>query len=509
MSQQQLYASFLLDKNEGLEIALRAEWVAEATPLIGPIQRLPSGLPFVEGLMHLRSEVIPLINLKKRLSLGDGGYGGDAKVAVVQHQHRRFGLLFDDIMDVFAAAPAEIVKIDGALISEDRVISSLINRDHGRRTVEVLDLGHLFPLKAGEAELAEHALAQAAKDHKPRRLSRYVVFTFAEQLYGVPVHYAQEITFFDAVEQMYRGGVEEKDPPFSNSLKDLFKHSNIDGALTLRGRRLPVLNARRLLAGPGVPGDEYLGENTRILVVSDGTYAVGVIVEEVKTIEAIPDDEIMAVGVGHPSVSGIYQRRDGANILLLDIDTLIEGYSKELKALARLTKDAEDGRSKGREVIGSSHHLITENCYLIFRAGKNLAVRLKDVQEIIDKAGVLGLPGESGYRNGVINLRGTIVPVVDLRAFYGFSEEGESRAGKKLILCRSDATVVALEVDAIVTIHKQEQYQTTTSVKKELAKRKDTLDRLIVYQDETGASEHVFVVNVHNLMRNHLAGENP
>ena len=165
------------------------------------------------------------------------------------------------------------------------------------------------------------------------------------------------------------------------------------------------------------------------------------------------------------------------------------------------------GRGRARETVTSTHHLITENCYLIFRAGKNLAVRLKDVQEIIDKSGVLGLPGESGFRNGVINLRGTIVPVVNLRAFYGFTEM-DSAGEKKLILCRGEATVVALEVDSIVTIHKQEQYQTTTSVKKELAKRKDTLDRMIVYQDETGASEHVLVVNVHNLIRNHLAGEN-
>ena len=506
MSQQQLFASFLLDKGEGLEIALRAETVAEATPLSGPIQRLPSGLPFIEGLMHLRREVIPLVNLKKRLGLPDGGYGQDAKVAVVQLQHRRFGLLFDDIKDVFAASPSEVVKLDPAMMSEDRIISSLINRDGGRRTVELLDLGNLFPSRAGEQEIVDQTLA--GKDQKPRRLSRHVVFAFAEQLYGVPVQYAQEITFFDAVEQMYRGGVEEKDPPFSNSLKDLFKHSNIDGALTLRGRRLPVLNARRLLSGPGVAGDEYLGENTRILVVSDGTYTVGLIVEEVKNIETIAEDEILPVGGGgHPSISGVYQRPDGGNVLLLDMDTLIEGYSKELKALARLTKDSEEGRGRGRETVTSTHHLITENCYLIFRAGKNLAVRLKDVQEIIDKSGVLGLPGESGFRNGVINLRGTIVPVVNLRAFYGFTEV-DSASEKKLILCRGEATVVALEVDCIVTIHKQEQYQATTSVKKELTKRKDTLDRMIVYQDETGASEHVLVVNVHNLIRNHLAGEN-
>jgi purine-binding chemotaxis protein CheW len=64
---------------------------------------------------------------------------------------------------------------------------------------------------------------------------------------------------------------------------------------------------------------------------------------------------------------------------------------------------------------------------------------------------------------------------------------------------------VALEVDRIVTIYKQEQFHATPSLNSQLAGRKDTLDRLIDFVGREGTNEHVLVVNSDNLVRNHLA----
>lgn len=506
MAHQQLFASFLLDRSEGLEIALRAENVTEATPVTGKVQRLPASPDFVEGLMHLRNEAIPLINLKKRLGLAAQEYHDDAKVAVVKLFHRRYGLLFDDIKEVFAASPADVIKMDGALQTEDRIISSLISLDQGSRTVELLDLVSLFP---GQAAMEMEKMSETLMDTaaRERRYCRHVVFAFGGQLYGVPVEYAQEITFFESIDQMYKGAVEEKDHPrpFTSSIEDLYKHSNIDGSLLLRGRRIPVLSARRLLNGAGSGKEEYFSEKTRVIVISTPHFAFGLIVEEVRAIEKIPEDDILPVGGwGSTSVSGIYQKGKGNDIMLLDMDQLIYDHADELKALTRLSSGVEIPKPKEKERSLGAHHLITENCYLIFSIGKTMAVQLKDVQEIIEWTGVLGLPGATGFHKGIINLRGLVVPVINLRAFYGYKVLETHPAEQKLIICRSETRTVALEVDQIVTIYKQEQYQSATSVKKDLAKRKDTLDRLIVFVQEDKDNEHVLVVNIHNLIRNHL-----
>lgn len=502
MAREELFASFILDTSLGLEIALRAEIVAEATAVSGVIQQLPASVDFVEGIMHLRSEVIPLINMKKRLGFANYSYNANAKVAVVKHSHRRYGLLFDDIKEVFSVGAEDIETVDRALQTEDRIISSLIKRDPGVRTVELLDLAYLFNGDAME-EVGE-VVEISEKNQGEKNYSCYVIFSFAEQLYGVPVENAQEITFFEAVNQMYRGGVEEKHPPYSSAIHDIFKHGDIDGILTLRGRIIPVLNSRRLLNGSCLVDDEYLGENTRILVLVHDGFAVGMIVEEIKAIESIADEDILSMGVNNQgAVAGIYSAPEKGNIMLLNLENLIHDRTAELKSLSRLSSEAVEEAEIAMQLI-SSHHLITENCYLIFKIGKHMAVQLKDVQEIIERDGIMGIPRETGYSSGVINLRGLVVPVVSLRRFYGYGDGCPVAAQQKLIICRTGDQTVALEVDNIVTIYKQEKYQNTGVLNPDLAEREDTLDRLIVFDNGEAKKEHVLVVNIHNLVRNHL-----
>ncbi|PHR28510.1 MAG: hypothetical protein COA36_06440 [Desulfotalea sp.] len=509
MSQQQLFASFLLDKKAGLEIALRAEVVAEATPVNGRIQYLPASLDFVEGIMHLRDEPIPIINLKKRLGLSDHQYGEDAKVAIVRLFDRRYGLLFDDIMEVFAAVASEVQVLDSALQTDDKIISALILREKGTRTIELMDLGFLFKDSSVELEKMGGAQLGGQEPLKEKTYSRFVVFGFAGRLYGVPTECVQEITFVDSLGEMFNKESDAKSRGFSGSIDDIFRHGDIDGTLQLRGRTIPVLYAWRLLTAEKGGGIEDFSDTTRVLILASEGSAVALIVEEIVAIEAIPDDEILSmegiVGAREIGVSGIFQQKDGHNITLLDMQNLVCDRLEELRAMSRLSDDFDEVEAVEESAKGGSvHHLITENCYLIFDIGKNMAIQLKDVQEIIEEDGVLSLPGETGFRAGVINLRGEVVAVVNLRNFFSYAKDRTIQAERKLVICTAGSRTVALEVDSIVTIYKQEQYLQTTSLNAELADKKDVLDRLIVFDNGSGASEHVLVVNVHNLIRNHI-----
>jgi purine-binding chemotaxis protein CheW len=505
MAQEQLFASFLLDRTQGLEIAIRAESVVEATPITGTIRQLPASIHFVEGIMHLREDTIPIINLKKRLGLVNHEYDDNAMVAVVKLFHRSYGLLFDDIQEVFAARVTDVHKVDGALQTDDRIISALVHMKKGKRTVELLDLNKLFLEHSFELEKVEETLHGEKNNKKETKYLPYVVFNFAKQSFGVPVECTQEITFFDAIKHTYQNKVEGVKQLFNGSLEDIFKHGDIDGTLSLRGRVIPVLDARRILGSDSMSGDEYQGEKTRILVLASDNCSIGIIVEEVTTIERIPEDAILPMGpCQNISVSGIYQKAEGHNIMLLDMKNLVCDRLDELKAMGRLSCEIETVDTMRDSSGTGAHHILTENCYLVFSVGQHMAVQLKDVQEIIEKDGVMGIPGGSGFNSGIINLRGVVVPVLNLREFYGYKEGKSNLVEKKLIICRTESRKVALEVDSIVTIYKQEQYQNTTSLKPNLAKKEDTLDRLIVFDGGTGKKEHVLVVNIHNLIRNHL-----
>lgn len=477
----QLFASFMLDEKKGLEIALKAENVAEATPFNPAIQILPASIDYLEGIMPLRGDVIPVINLKKRLGLDTQEYGENATVAIVTLYNQQFGLLFDDIREVFKTESKYIMPINSVLQSDDPIISAIIKRNQGERTAELLDLAHLF--KDQSLEVLDQATRNTAAPQPPRQTdySRWVVFTCFDQSYGVPVQYSREIAFFSEID-------------------DMFKSGQVEGAIQLRGITIPVMDGRYLLAEQ--KKDRSKDADNRVLILASEECSFGMMVDEIKTILTIADDDILTVpSGGSDNLLGIYHQQDGTNILLLDMPNLVCNQIEDIKSLSRI-KNGTNKENIEPQTISRSHHLITENCYLIFAIHKNFAIELKDVQEIIESENILKVPRAGGYSTSVINLRGTIVPVINMRSFYGYPA-GDSE-DSKLIICRGQSRTIALQIDQIVTIYKQEDYHSTPSLNPQLAPKKDTLDRLIEYEKEDGLKEHVLVINMHNLVRNHL-----
>ncbi len=471
-----------------MEIALKAEQVTEATPINGVIQKLPGGTDFLEGFMTLRENVIPVINLKRRFGLTEDGYGADARIAVVSIFNRSYGLLFDDIKEVFRAESSLLSPISKALQGDDPIISDLIKLESGKRVVELLDLNHLF---SNAQAVLDEKITEAqllSESAKPSASSCYVVFRCSGQEYGVPVQCAQEITFYSEIDEMFKTGI-------------------VAGALDIRGKTIPVVNSLALLSGEK-NSPCHRGEDTRVLVLASEKCAFGMIVEGVRDILTICDDDILRFPEGKDeNVLGMYQRPDDQNVILLNMYNLVCVHLDSLKSIARLSNEDSSGEQPDRAVQTGTQHLITENCYLIFSIGKKFAIELKDVQEIIENVGQMAIPATDGYCSGVINLRGLVVPVIKLKQFYNYQGSRED-GGHNLIICCSHGQTVALEVDHIVTIHKQEQYYETPSLAAQLSDKKDTADRLIDYLNPEGIREHVLVLNTHNLIRNHLQSSN-
>lgn len=480
--QERRFASFILGGDRPIEVALPAEDVLEAIPVSGAIQPLPDAVPYLEGFMNLRDDAIPVINMKKRLGLPATDYAADAKVAVVAVFQLRLGLLFDDIQDVQIVDRSAIAPIHPILQAGEGIISDLIKLDSGRRTMELLDLRRLLGSDNTIAQFARTETdAQRDKTSAHRTYSRFVVFSSSGQDYGISADQVQEINF-------------------PAQMDETFQNEVIEGALQLRGHMIPMLSANRLLQAE--PESQAVGEETRVLVLNADAFQYGLIVDRVREILSIPDDAIMPLPIdGQHTCSGIYAKPDGSNIMLVRVDTLIADQLEELRSVARLNSSGHQER--GRSDRLQTRHLITADCYLVFSIGRNFAIELNDVQEIIESRDLMALPEAGGFNCRVLNLRGTVVPVVDLRTFYGFEEDDTSRE-KKLIIARSRERIIALEVDRILTIYKQVQFNKTPSLTPQLNGRKDTLDRLIEFIGETGITEHVLVLNIEAMMDNHL-----
>ena len=86
------------------------------------ITDIPIAPPFVEGVLNLSGEVIPVINVRERFGLSKGGLTELAKknrVIVVRNEQRSYGLLVDGVREVIELNAAQ-VKSAEALETESK-----------------------------------------------------------------------------------------------------------------------------------------------------------------------------------------------------------------------------------------------------------------------------------------------------------------------------------------------------------------------------------------------------
>ncbi|HAA90701.1 MAG: Chemotaxis signal transduction protein [Thermoanaerobacterales bacterium 50_218] len=81
-------------------------------------------------------------------------------------------------------------------------------------------------------------------------------------------------------------------------------------------------------------------------------------------------------------------------------------------------------------------------------AGELYGLDIFDVREIIKDTPVTKIPRAPDFVEGVVNLRGKLIPVIDLRKRFGF-EEGEKTEETRIIIVDISGQEAGLVVDAV------------------------------------------------------------
>lgn len=87
--------------------------------------------------------------------------------------------------------------------------------------------------------------------------------------------------------------------------------------------------------------------------------------------------------------------------------------------------------------------------YLTFSLGtEEYGIDILRVQEIKSSAAITPIPNTPSHLQGVMNLRGTIIPVVDLRVKFGMAD-GEPSHVTAIVVVTVGAKIRGLTVDAV------------------------------------------------------------
>lgn len=94
------------------------------------------------------------------------------------------------------------------------------------------------------------------------------------------------------------------------------------------------------------------------------------------------------------------------------------------------------------------------NQYILFKAGQEeYAAHILNINEVIRMKGIniTGVPNTPSYVIGIINLRGEVVPIIDLRTRFNIKESATQEDNRILITNLNDR-IVGILVDCVTEV---------------------------------------------------------
>ncbi|PKM45537.1 MAG: chemotaxis protein CheW [Firmicutes bacterium HGW-Firmicutes-8] len=90
-----------------------------------------------------------------------------------------------------------------------------------------------------------------------------------------------------------------------------------------------------------------------------------------------------------------------------------------------------------------------ERQYVIFKLGAEVfGLDINKVKEIIVYQETTNIPGSGQLIEGIINLRGSVIPIFNLRRKFGFPEAEKTRSARIVVVEANDSTV-GIVVDGV------------------------------------------------------------
>lgn len=126
----------------GAEYGFPADAVREIVRLV-EITPVPESPPFLKGVIDYRGQIAVVIDLPKRLKLGDADYDNLAtQIIVVEHEGNLVGLVVDRVLNIITVDEAGVLTTRGDLpLPEDLLAGAY---EDGDRLLVLLDLAKIL-----------------------------------------------------------------------------------------------------------------------------------------------------------------------------------------------------------------------------------------------------------------------------------------------------------------------------------------------------------------------------
>jgi len=395
------------------------------------VVRVPMAPATLNGLANLRGKVLPIISLRRMFGFPEQA-SDDATRAVIIDVGQPLGFVVDRVASVVGVEPSQIEGV-GAIRSavDTDLLSGLIKGVGGHEMIMVLDFAKLIEREFAQmASLQKQvgissAVAVDSDSGEEDALSdelQLVSFNVAEQEYAIAIEDVQEIV-----------QVPETIIHVPHSA------SHVIGVMTLRNRLLPLVNLRRMFG----LAEHTLDEKSRIVVLSLGSASVGVAVDGVSEVlrvakscvDAMP--ALLAKEGDLTEIAEICRLDDGKRLVSIITVSNLFDHSAIKEALTTVN---ETKAATGQEAADPDDALDDDEQVVVFYLDKEeFGVPIHSVQEIVRvPEQLIHVPKAPAFVEGVINLRGSVLPVIDLRMRLGLPRVARSDRQRIMVFLIAD-----------------------------------------------------------------------
>jgi purine-binding chemotaxis protein CheW len=254
---------------------------------------------------------------------------------------------------------------------------------------------------------------------------RLVVFSLAGQTNAVDVDQVEEIILAPTVSPLLKA-------PFF-----------VEGVMKLRGRIVPVVNLKLAMRLPSVEGNH---ENGVVVMVKLRDRRIGFRVDSVSELISVPVDSIEAPrgivsGVDARFIKGLVYIGERF-MVVLDLEAMLSAdYDSILQDAGASDVPVPLGESRAHDDSFGARKIIS-----FVLDDELFGAEIDEVAEIMEMTTIMPIPNVADFVVGLINLRGTIVPVVDLRARFGLNRNAWT-VDSRIVIMKEKNLLVGVVVD--------------------------------------------------------------
>ena len=198
----------------------------------------------------------------------------------------------------------------------------------------------------------------------------------------------------------------------------------IAGLCSVRGEILAVIDSYKWL---GLQGGDYesalYDENSRIIVADIGGMKAGLLADKVSEVISAEEVKIKEPPAGIKAIEGglvrgIFMHDNGKRlIMVIDAGKIYKAgmFSRETERSKALSNSRTVFANEGNANEGNTEDTKLETMVVFRVREEEYGIRIRHAQEINRMSKVVRFPAAPGFIDGMVNLRGEMIPLLNLR----------------------------------------------------------------------------------------------